>query len=477
MSQRVLEILNPPHNALVIPKRGMVDRLCLSWLGWLGVDQAIFFNLLTRFWQAGAGFITLLFVARYLSPQEQGVYYTFNSVLALQVFFELGLTFVVMQFASHEMAHLEWTINGTLAGNSHAKARVASLLRLAANWYAVAAGSLILVVVPAGLLLFQRQASALDGVVYRLPWTTLVVFAAGSLLISPIFATLEGLGKVAEVARFRALQEIVSTVLLWLALCSRWGLIAACVFQASRLLSGGLWLFARQRPFLLDLLRLRSRHCGIHWGREIWPLQWKIAISWISGYLITQLFNPILFVFQGPVLAGRMGMSLTLASGLSGAAMAWINTKAPLFGILVARKDYRQLDRIFFTALWRCLLLGCVGAAALWLGVLYLGHVGHPLSQRLLTPSQLALLLVISVMGLIVSAQATYLRAHKQEPFMVLSVVNGVLTGLSALWMGWRFGVTAMLAGYFFTMLLAGLGWGSLIFCRCRRLWHVPQQS
>ena len=33
----------------------------------------------------------------------------------MQVFVELGLTNVIMQFASHERAQLEWTSHGTLS--------------------------------------------------------------------------------------------------------------------------------------------------------------------------------------------------------------------------------------------------------------------------------------------------------------------------------------------------------------------------
>jgi O-antigen/teichoic acid export membrane protein len=174
-----------------------------------------------------------------------------------------------------------------------------------------------------------------------------------------------------------------------------------------------------------------------------------------------------------------MGMSLTVASGLSNSVMAWITTKTPAMGTLVARKEYRQLDQLFFTALRRCVMLCTTGSAAVWLGVLYLDHLGNPLGQRLLAPPQFALLLGASLANLVGSALGIYLRSHKQEPFLVLSIVTGALTGASTLCLVWWFGVTAMLAGYFAITLLGGLGWGSFIFLRKRRLWHqsLPQTN
>ena len=71
-----------------------------------GIDRAVFFTLLGRGWNVGAGLIIIALVAHFLSPELQGYYYTFNSLIALQVFAELGLNFAIIQFASHEMAQL-----------------------------------------------------------------------------------------------------------------------------------------------------------------------------------------------------------------------------------------------------------------------------------------------------------------------------------------------------------------------------------
>ena len=72
----------------------------------LGLDRAIGFTVLARFWGSLAGLITVALIARFLSPAEQGYYYTFGSLVALQIVFELGFSFVILQMASHERAEL-----------------------------------------------------------------------------------------------------------------------------------------------------------------------------------------------------------------------------------------------------------------------------------------------------------------------------------------------------------------------------------
>lgn len=61
----------------------------------LGIDKSIFFTSLARVIQAVGGVVSILFVARYLTGIEQGFYYTFGSIVAIQIFFELGLNGII----------------------------------------------------------------------------------------------------------------------------------------------------------------------------------------------------------------------------------------------------------------------------------------------------------------------------------------------------------------------------------------------
>lgn len=83
-------------------------NIIVKALQFVGVNRAIGYGVLTRMWSALAGPLTILLIATRFSKVEQGFYYTFSSILALQVFFELGLLTVLAQFAAHEFAFLSW---------------------------------------------------------------------------------------------------------------------------------------------------------------------------------------------------------------------------------------------------------------------------------------------------------------------------------------------------------------------------------
>src|SRR4029077_15389254 len=112
---------------LLPPSSSRVGRV-RHWLRTvLGLDRAIGFTVLARFWSSAAGLVTVALIARFLSPAEQGYYYTFGSLVALQIVFELGFSFVILQLASHERALLSISSNYEISGDAIAHARLSSV--------------------------------------------------------------------------------------------------------------------------------------------------------------------------------------------------------------------------------------------------------------------------------------------------------------------------------------------------------------
>jgi len=443
-----------------------------------GVDRAVGFAILSRSWSALSGVVTLALLVRFLSPAQQGFYSVFGNFMGIQVFFELGLGLVLLQFASHERAALEWSPEGTLEGDPVAKSRLSSLLRRALVWYGVIALLLLLTVYPAGLLYFHKYQRASEHVAWQRPWLFFAVAVSAGVLFTPLWAVLEGCGLVAEVVSAQFVGALLYSFLFWLMLLRHLGLYAMTV---GGLASGAWvigWLWVRRRAFLRDLLRAGDPRHVVHWRQEMWPFQWRIALSWLSGYFIYQTFTLFLFASHGAVAAGRMGLSLSVAASLGAIAVAWVSTKAAPFGSLVAKRDWAQMDRMFFPSLWQSTAILVVCDGSFWLLTFLLNHphaghfaLAHRLSARLLPPLPLGLLLAAMIVNHTVGAMGIYLRAHKQEPFLLISLLGGALVCLSSATLGRFFGATGMTAGNLAISFL-GLGLGTAAFVRKRREWH-----
>lgn len=439
----------------------------------VGIDRAVGFAVLGRAWSALAGLVTLVLMTRCLSPEQQGYYVTFGSVLATAVFFELGLALVLMQFASHERAGLDWTAAGTLDGDPAAKRRLASLLQMSAKWYAIIGAVFVGFLLPLGLGFFGRHGSAAMN--WQAPWVWIICVSGASLALMSVVAVLEGCGLIAEIVRLQMWQNIAGSLLLWFALLHHWGLYAVPVTNTVSLVSTLLWLGLSQRRLVLDLFRTPVQGASVSWRNEIWPLQWKVALSCVSGYFVFQLFNPILFATHGAAAAGQMGLSITVLMTVGAVAMSWVATKAATFGALIVRREFAALDRLFFPCLWQSWGLVSVLAALVWAGDFALHQAGLPLSRRFLSPLPLGLLALVTVFNHGIGAEAIYLRAHKREPYMVLSLISASLVGLFALLLGKPFGATGMMLAYVCIAPLS-LSLATWIFVQKRREWHLADQ-
>jgi hypothetical protein len=418
-----------------------------------------------------SGFVSLALIGIFLSPTEQGFYFAFASILGLQIFFELGLTSVVLQFASHEKAFLSWTEAGTLEGEPHAKARLASLALLTRRWYAWLAALACATIVVSGWWYFHTHGSSATGIEWQLPWCVLVLAAAGNLLVSPFIAIIEGCGEVVSVAKLRIAQAFVSNVSFWIAMTAGAGLFAAPILPAMTVVTSVGWLAVTRRSFYADLLKRRIQTPSLSWRHEVWPLQWRIAVSWMSGYFISQLFTPVIFAVHGPVAAGQFGMSMTIATSITALAIGWQNTKLPAAGALIAQRDFPALNRLFFPALKQSTLLVIVIALSVWCADAALRHWNIPFAGRLLPPLPFGFLLAAAVVNHVVYCEALYLRAHLREPFLGLSILNATLCTM-VVWLGAKPGFTVLATGYFLVNLVVGLGGGTWIFFRKRREWH-----
>ena len=467
---RSLGLLVPQGPAQGEPSRfqGFVERIFRTF----GVDRAIAYTLIGRGWSVIAGPFTIVLIARFLRPEEQGFYYTFGSVIALSIFFELGLTYVLLQFASHEKARLEWTSLGTLTGSEVAKMRLAALLKFALRWYGVAAVLVLLLVLPAGLVFFSRNSDPTAPIAWRTPWIWLATASALSVLVAPLFAILEGCGKISQIASMRVGQSVLANLGLWLTLLCHGALFAGPVFQTISLAFGLAWLVSRYGRFFRSLLQTDMARAPFQWWTEVWPFQWRIALSWLSGYFIFQLFNPVLFAFHGPVVAGQMGMSLTLCGALLGVSIAWMSTKASPFGVLVARRQWQALDTLFFKTLRESLLVLLAGSVMVYTCVSLLNYRHHPFSTRLLHPIPFAFLLVSTMMNHVVFCEAQYLRTHKAEPFLWLSIAGATFTAASTVLLAKHFSAFGVCAGYLLCTTV-GLIIGTNVFFHKREEWHA----
>lgn len=426
-----------------------------TWIGRrlkrLGASRAVAFNILSQGWLALSGPLTLAAIAKWFNPVEQGFYYTFNSALTLQIFVELGLGTVLIQCASHEWAHLRLSADGTVTGEKCHRERLGGLIKFATKWY-LSASVIVTLGLSIGGFAFFSLANETE-VEWKVPWLLISGLTGLSLLLTPALAIVEGCNQVASIFAFRFLQGVASSLTVIASIAAGAGLYAMVFGALMRLVVTIAYLIWRQRNLIRSLLQ-HGVESSISWRNEIWPLQWRIGISWLSGYFIFTLVTPALFLYHGPIVAGQMGMTWALVTAIETISLPWTSTRFPQLGMMAAKREYEQLDYLFIKSARATVAVAITCALGILLALYYIHSMEADVGSRLLPLLPAGLLVVHRILNVIVAIAALFMRSHKQEPMVVTYLVAALLSGVMTPILADKHGPLGLTLGLLAVMIL-----------------------
>jgi len=434
----------------------------------VGVDRAVFYSILSRAFFTLGNLITVPLILTRLTAVEQGFYYTFGSILAMQVFLELGFGQVAIQLVAHEAAHVVIDLKTGISGTKGSLDQFSATVRFVRNWYIVLAIIVGIFLFPAGAWFFSASSrgSSAD---WLGPWTIMVLSTAGGVVVRSLSAIIEGMGFVAESIRVNLWGGATQVLLTIIGLLSGFKLYSVPLAGAVALIINFAFIWHLSHAVIRATDDL-GKEIRIDWRADVLPYQWRIALSWMSGWFIFSAMLPVVFRQLGPEEAGRFGLAVSISTFISTFAVNWSSTKSAIFGQMASRKDWKSMDSLF----WKVtpLAVGCAGIISL-IAVLLVPHLGTWVPRFSGRVPELGVLLCLcsaSVLNQIVFAQSYYLRAHKREPFLANSVFGAVAMGVGLFCFphASAFSIAAM----YVTLSVVGLVWASIVFVSCRSRWH-----
>lgn len=428
-----------------------------------GLDASILYTISSRFIQSVGGILTLFLITRFLNTNEQGYYYTFGSILSIQVFLELGLTGIITQYVAHEFAHLKQKNSSEIEGDAYHKSRLASIVKFGVIWMISISIFLFFVFLIAGQLFFLKYNNEL-GVRWQLPWMFLSISTCLIVIINLFFAILEGLGKIKQVTQLRLLQQVLQLVFIGVFFVFHLNLLAGGIAMLlSTLITSIALVISGNLKIIFTLFKFKMQW-KINYRKEVLPFQFKIALGSMSGYLIYQLITPVLFATQGVVVAGQMGATQACLNGILIISLSWFSTKVALFSSLVAKHKYRMLNLSYQKNLLISVAVCITGIMFFIVTVWIMRQFFPSMGNRFLTIVPIIFLGLTQVASVIGNAQAYYLRSFKKEPFFLSSIIIGLLSGTATLLSSKLLGITEITMVYFIVNGVIGFVWGCIIF-------------
>jgi O-antigen/teichoic acid export membrane protein len=426
-------------------------------------------TLINQLWRLVSGPITMLLIPLFLSPKQQGYWYLFGSLSALSIFADLGFSNIILQFSAHEYAFLHLTEEGLLGGEKLYLQRLGSFFRFTLRWISTICAVVFPIIFIIGIVFLIRD-HVLD--IYFSPW---ILYAIGSLInffCNSILSFIEGLDKIDSVQKIRFRVAILNTCIIAAVLVlggNIYALALAMLLSASSIF---IFLFGAFRKILSQLITI-SKEFHYNWKKEIAPLFIKYALSFSSGYFIFQIYTPLIHYFHGPIYSGKVGITLTLVMAIFNMSNIWMYTITPKMNMLISQKSWSNLDSLFK----KRLLLSLGTYLLITAGLFFFGAIFGKfwiipkITARFLPITSLIILTVCYFLQLIINSWALYLRGHKQEPYVIPSIVSAVWILIITFIVG-KF----MSPEWFFTGFLSSYVWGMpvsyIIYRKHKEKWH-----
>lgn len=426
-----------------------------------------FFSGMSQIWRFIAGPITMVLLPLYVTPEEQGIWYTFAGLAALSTFADLGFTNIILQFSAHEFSKHRFNTRGELESSS-SLTKMSAIFHFIIRWtmkIGIAAFGVMFLI---GLVLFKSKITTSN---WYLPW---LLFTAGSFIGyigNSLLVFVEGCDKVGEVQKIKLFRGVVNTGLFWIALLSGasvLGLSIAVLLSSVFLI---LWSIKNYGRFFkqLFIIKIEKQHF-VEIKKQFYSLFWRYAISFTAGYMIFQIYTPLVFTLYGPEIAGKVGLSLNIWLSGFNLANVWMQSSYSKYNILVAQKKWIDLDKLFKSNLLLTVLSFVLGTVFfLWVMNSFYDKIA--IFQRMLNMKAQLFLILAWFATIFTNSIALYVRSHKIEPFTFPSVIQAVYGAIATFLCAKFLTIDYFFMGFFSSFIFV-LPWFIGIWLRTRVKYH-----
>ena len=387
-------------------------------------DSEVNFTVLFRLAQAVFGLFLVILIPLYLDSIEQGLYFTFFSLTAAQVLFELGLNQVIIQSVSSYKGIYEST--SSMHEKQMQSGNLIGLHKKLFTIYSALSILFFLIISPIGYFTFNTVEGLLIES-WLSPWIILVFFTAINLFLSPFLSFHEGLGRVHQVYKLRVIQTVIGGLASIVLLILDFKLYSFLALPIVCSIISFVWLRFNSHH-LLDYHQPASKQISRHfsWFKEIFSLQWRVSLSWISGYFIFHFFQPIIFYFYGPIIAGQFGISFSILKAATNLSISWISPKLPELSRLYFSNNKSQMTKVFYRYVFYVMSITFFLLIGLNVTYAFLILYDYEITGRFLNQNLFLVLSVVSFIDVYIFCLAVYTRAHKEEPFFVISLFSAI---------------------------------------------------
>ena len=400
--------------------------------------------------------VTLYFITQYLTPEEQGWYYTFLSFSALVYLFDFGLSMALVHISAIEFIKLKWGDKGLIIGEN--SKRFKDFISISFVKYIKLGLLYFIIIFPFGILYFYENETSTD-YHWFLPWIMHATVSALSLLCLPFLSIVEGSGNISEIYKLKIMQILTGSFLCCLLIYYSYSLYAPSMLLFSTVAVTLIWLFFYRKKNFPEKINMESSY---DWKENISSFKNRVGITFLGSYLFVQIYTPALFYIEDPIIAGKFGLSLAIGNMLGLISSSWFITNIPVMTKCIAENNYNKFVTIFKKSFYQSTFF--LIFSILIVCSVYFLFIEEEIFNRILGFYNFIGILFIILITHLINSLVIYIRCFKKEPLAVPHFICSVITLFFGIYLLLHYSVTGLVIGVlviqiFITVPVTLIGW------------------
>lgn len=302
--------------------------------------------------QAFSGLGTALMVTHFLSPVEQGYYYTYGSLLSSYIIFDLGLSSYILQKSAQLSSMITIYADGKIHPQGENRNHFIAFTQWTMRLYRNTGVLTLFILSPLGLLILSQNNSQ-GNLNHAAAWLLITTAISLSMPTIGYIAILEGAGKITETYLLRIAHYFLGTAFAWLLIASGNSLYAqAMPFIAAIILCYICFHFKYKKNFHITITNR-----NYSFNSSVLPNTKYTASIWSSNYIFLNGAILIAFAYGHVETAGQLGLAIIIANVGGAIAMSSTTARMPEIIKLIANNSKMQAYLIYRNS---CLYFACL---------------------------------------------------------------------------------------------------------------------
>lgn len=373
----------------------------------MSINKSAIYSIVGTFFRFASAPLIMLAMSKSMSLEEQGYYYAFISVAAIQWIFELGVsTCLVQSLAAIKQKNI-----------------AKKYMEIGLCFYVFSSLMVFIFLNIYALSVFEIAEASF----WFLAWFFYAITISANLFLNYFLIVSEGVGDSEFVYLTRLKSSVAYSATLLIAIYFGYGLWSLFFAQLAQFFVTSYSIRKISEIIFIPHRRNLKKYKSI--VRKMWRFQYKVSLVWIFGYLYWNLINIYIFKTNGPVLSGQFGMVNSIFTALAVAMSAILFTKRSNIGYKIS-EGFILWSYTYFKKIYIVIAIGYITLSSLFFIVIKSGLFDNVLNRML----SIDLMILFSIMRLFMMLYdliLIYMRMFNDEPLYILTLCNYVLFPLS----------------------------------------------